>query len=144
MDECTRKVMEMYSNPLFKKEFFDFFIKMQQEGIEAAKKFWGISYGANMFPNAMEFYEKLVDFYIVLGFIPRAKYDEVVKENEKLKHENTFLRDTIKQLQMKVFTEGGQHIQESWQNVIDKQFDMNKEIAKNFFDLFRQLKVSAE
>lgn len=143
-EEIIKSMMEIYSNPLFKNGFNDFFQKMQKEGIEAARKFWNLSPERNnLFPGASELFEKLVDFYIVLGFVPRAKYDEVVKENEKLKYENTFLRDTIKQLQMNLFKEGGEKIQGVWKDVIDHQLEMNKEIAKNFFELFRQLKSSA-
>ena len=136
-----KNILQLYSNPLFQKGFFDFFQKMQQEGIEAAKKFWNLSPEKNsLFPNTLEIYEKLIDFYIVLGFVPKSKYEEVLKENEKLKYENLFLRDTIKQLQFKVFTEGGEKVQEVWKDIVDKQMELNKDIAKNFFELFRQLR----
>jgi hypothetical protein len=139
-------MMDLFGNPLFKKGFFDFFLKMQQEGIEAARKFfWGTYADKNLFqiPNALDMYERMVDFYIVLGFVPRAKYDEVLDENKNLKEENRFLRDTIRELQVSLFTEGGEKVQEIWHNIIDKQLGMNKEIAKNFFEVFKQLKSSA-
>lgn len=140
-EEMMKNILQLYSNPLFQKGFFDFFQKMQQEGIEAAKKFWNLSPEKNsLFPNTLEIYEKLIDFYIVLGFVPKSKYEEVLKENEKLKYENLFLRDTIKQLQFKVFTEGGEKVQEVWKDIVDKQMELNKDIAKNFFELFRQLR----
>lgn len=140
-EEMMKNLIQLYSNPLFQKGFFDFFQKMQQEGIEAAKKFWNLSpEKSSLFPNSMEIYEKLIDFYIVLGFVPKSKHDEVLKENEKLKYENAFLRETIKQLQFKVFTEGGEKVQEAWKDIVDKQMELNKDIAKNFFELFRQLK----
>jgi hypothetical protein len=140
-EEMMKNLIQLYSNPLFQKGFFDFFQKMQQEGIEAAKKFWNLSPEKNsLFPNSMEIYEKLIDFYIVLGFVPKSKHDEVLKENEKLKYENAFLRETIKQLQFKVFTEGGEKVQEAWKDIVDKQMELNKDISKNFFELFRQLK----
>ena len=143
-EEIIKSMMEIYSNPLFKNGFSDFFQKMQKEGIEAARKFWNLSPERNnLFPGASELFEKLVDFYIVLGFVPKVKYDEAVKENEKLKYENIFLRDTIKQLQMNLFKEGGEKIHGVWKDVIDKQLGMNREIAKDFFELFRQLKSSA-
>jgi hypothetical protein len=137
-------MLELFTNPLFKKGFFDFFLKMQQEGIEAARKFWGGYADKNFpFPNAMDMYERMVDFYIILGFVPRAKYDEMLNENKSLKEENRFLRDTIRELQLNLFTEGGERVQQIWHGIIDKQLETNKEIAKNFFELFRQLKLGS-
>lgn len=144
-DECGMKMLDLFTNPLFKKGFFDFFLKMQQEGIEAARKFWG-TYGDrnSLFPNAVEMYERMADFYIILGFVPKAKYDEILSENKNLKEENSFLRDTIRELQLSLFTEGGEKVQQIWHGIIDKQLETNKEVAKNFFELFRQLKVGSE
>jgi hypothetical protein len=143
-DECNMQMLELFTNPLFKKGFFDFFLKMQQEGIEAARKFWGGYGDKNLpFPNAMEMYERMVDFYIILGFVPRAKYDEMLNENKSLKEENRFLRDTIRELQLNLFTEGGERVQQIWHGIIDKQLEANKEVAKNFFELFRQLKLGS-
>lgn len=142
-DECSMKMLELFTNPLFKKGFFDFFLKMQQEGIEAARKFWGGYADKNSFPNAMDMYERMVDFYIILGFVPKMKYDELQNENKNLKEENRFLRDTIRELQFSLFTEGGERVQQIWHGIIDKQLEANKEIAKNFFELFRQLKLGS-
>jgi hypothetical protein len=144
-DDCTARMMGLFANPLFKMGFSDFFLKMQQEGIEAARKFWGTySEKNNLFPDALDMYERMIDFYIILGFVPRVKYDEILGENKSLKQENKFLRDTIRELQFNLFTQGGEKVQQIWQNSIDKQLEMNKEIAKNFFELFRQLKVGSE
>ena len=142
-DEMTKQMMDLFANPLFKKGFFDFFLKMQQEGIEAARKFWTTNAYKNLFPDAIDMYERMADFYIVFGFVPRAKYDEVLKENKGLKEENKFLRDTIQGLQLSLFTEGGEKVQQIWHSSIDKQMEMNKDISKNFFELFRQLKSGA-
>jgi hypothetical protein len=137
--------MGLFTNPLFKMGFFDFFLKMQQEGIETARKFWATySEKNNFFPDAIEMYERMIDFYIILGFVPRVKYDELLSENKSLKEENKFLRDTIRELQCNLFTEGGEKVQQIWHSSIDKQFEGHKEIAKNFFELFRQLKVGSQ
>ena len=136
-EEMFKKMMDLFTNPLFKKSFYDFFLKMQMEGIESAKRFWSLQSEKNAFDFSPEIFEKLVDFYIILGFVPRFKYDELQAENKKLKEENTFLRNTIKELQVNIFREGGEKAQETWKAIVDQQFDMNKEIAKNFFDLFR-------
>ncbi len=139
-EEMFKDMLSLFTNPLFKKNFFDFFIKMQQEGIEAAKKFWSISLEKNtVYPNVPELYEKMVDFYITLGFVPRTKYDKVLKENEDLRQENKFLKDTIQEVQSSIFKEGGEKLQETWREIVDKQLDLNKEIAKNFFELVKQL-----
>ncbi len=144
-EDMTKQMMDLFTNPLFKMGFFDFFLKMQQEGIEAARKFW-ISTAEKKntpVPNVTEMYERLVDFYIILGFVPRVKYEDAVKENKGLKEENKFLRDAILELQSNLFKEAGEKGQQIWETSIDKQLDMHKEIAKNFFEMFRQLKAGA-
>jgi hypothetical protein len=144
-DDCNTKMNDLFSNPLFKIGFFDFFLKMQQEGIEAARKYW-ITYEEknSLFPNTLDTYERMADFYIILGFVPRTRYDQVLSENKSLKDENKFLRDTMRELQINLFTEGGETAQQIWHKSIDKQLEINKEIAKNFFEIFRILKVSSE
>jgi hypothetical protein len=141
-EDSTKQMMDLFTNPLFKMGFFDFFLKMQQEGIEAARKLW-TSYGDknNPVPNAAEMYERMIDFYIILGFVPRVKYEEAAKENKNLKEENKFLRDAMRELQLNLFKEGGEIGQQIWLTTIDKQLETHKEIAKNFFEMFRQLKV---
>jgi regulator of replication initiation timing len=141
--EFTQKMLDLFSNPLFKMDFLDFLLKTQQEGIEAAKKFWSLYVHENVFPNAVELYERMVDFYIIVGLVPKAKYDRAIKENERLKEESKFLRDTLSQLQENLYSEGGEKAQQAWQEIIDKQLDSHREIAKNFFDLFRLLKVGS-
>jgi len=139
-EDMTKEMMDLFTNPLFKMGFFDFFLKMQQEGIEAARKFWNNSaQKQSLIPNALEMYERMVDFYIILGFVPRIKYDEIAKENKNLKEENKFLRDIMRELQISLFKEGGEKGQEIWNSSIDKQLEMHQEIARNFFEMFRQL-----
>jgi hypothetical protein len=80
----------------------------------------------------------MIDFYMSLGLAPKAKYDEVFKEHEKLLYQNMFLRETIRQLQLKMFVEGGEKLREAWKSTIDKQLELHREIAKNVIELFRQ------
>jgi hypothetical protein len=144
-EESIKAMTELFTNPLFRKGFFDYFLKMQQEGIEAARKFWNLSPEKNtLSPLTGDMYERMVDFYITLGFVPRMKYDEAMKENEKLAQENAFLKETLKQLQTDLFLEGGKKMQEEWQKVIDKQLEMHQEVTKNFFELFKELKGNAQ
>jgi len=138
-EELFTFIMSLFNDVLFRKGFFDFFQKMQREGIEAARRFWdSYPYKNVFFPNALDIYEKMIDFYISLGLAPRANYDEIFKEHEKLLYQNTFLRETILQLQQKMFAEGGEKVRETWESIIDKQIEMNEEIAENFFEFFRQ------
>jgi hypothetical protein len=37
-DNCKDEIRDLFTNPLFRMGFVDFFLKMQQDGIEAAKK----------------------------------------------------------------------------------------------------------
>lgn len=139
-EEAWKQMMELFSNPLFKKSLFDFNAKMQTEGIEAAKKFWNMNPARDSFPFGPEMFEKMTDLYIILGFVPHYKYDEVAKEKEGLKKENEFLRETIKQLQMNLFSEAGEKAQKVWESIISKQFEMNKDLSKNILELFKGLK----
>ena len=138
-EDFVKSLLDLYSNPLFQKGFLDFFMKAQQEGIESAKKFWNLSPAKqNLFPDGSEIFERMIEFYRNLGFVPLSKYEEVVKENEQLKKENQFLMDTIKDLNQKIFTEGGKAMQELWKTNVEKHIEMSREIAKGFLDIFKQ------
>lgn len=138
-EEFIKNILELYNNPLFKKGFTDFFMKAQQEGIEAARKFWDMNPEKDtLAENTTEIFEQMTAFYSNLGFVPKTKYNAAVKENEELKKENEFLKNTIKEMNQKVFTEGSLKLQEAWKETIDKQMEMSKEIAKYFLDLFKQ------
>jgi hypothetical protein len=139
-EETIKQMTDLFGDPIFKTSFFEFFTKMQKEGIEAAKRFWSMHPEKNVFAASPDIFEKMVDFYIILGFVPHYKYDEAVKENEKLRKEVEFLRTTMKELQNTLFTEGTQKTQELWKSIVDNQLEMHKEIAKNFFELFKSMK----
>ena len=144
-DECKMQMENLFTNPLFKTGCFDFFVKMQQEGIESARKYWSAYMLQNaMYPNSLEMYERMADFFIIFGFVPKVRYDEALDENRRLKEENAFLRNTMRDLQLSLFSEGGKKAQDLWQKSIDRQLEINKEIAKTSFDLFRMLKVGTE
>lgn len=64
----------------------------------------------------------------------KKKYDEVLNENNRLKYENKFLKDTLRELQAYIFKLGRENAQQIWHSSIDKQLEVNKEIAKNSFD----------
>jgi uncharacterized protein YlxW (UPF0749 family) len=84
--------------------------------------------------------ERMADFTSAMGFVPLAKYEELRKEVDGLKAENQLLRDTIRELQNSFMAEGGAKAQQAWQSVIDKQLEMNREVAKGFFDAFKPFK----
>ena len=137
-DDLFRNLMSLYSNPLFQQIFSNYFMKMQQEGLEAARNYWRFIPEKNKFAhNAPDLFEQMIDFYSNLGFVSRRKYDEVVKENEELRKENEFLKETIQKLNLQVMTEGGVKMQEAWKSTVEKQMDMSKEIAQSFFELFK-------
>jgi hypothetical protein len=138
-NDFIRLMTDMFSNPLFKRGFLEFYLKVQQEGIEAARRFW--STGREMDPRVPEIFERMLDFYLILGFVPSYKYERALNENEKLREENRFLKETLRELQSVIFSAGGKSIQESWNTIIDKQFELNREITRNFFELFRTLKA---
>ena len=137
MSEDTNKTMkDFYNNPLFKKGFLDFFEKMQLDGIEAARKFWSTYPEKELFPNAPEMFEKLIDIYVLMGVVPRSKYEDTVKEHEELKKD---VQKLMKELNLDVIAEGGAKAQEMWKDAINKQLEVNKEITKHYFDLLKKI-----
>jgi hypothetical protein len=133
--------MKLYANPIFKGFMNEYVSKMQHEGLDAAMKFWHLNpEKGGMFAGGPEFIEKMTEFYTGMGFVTRKKYDDLAAENEDLKRQNEFLRDTIRQLNVKVFEEGGKNLQEAWKMTMDKQLEMSKDLAKNFFELFKGAK----
>lgn len=131
--------MAFYENPATRQGFLAFFSKAQQEGMEAARKFWESSAaGQGKAAVAPELFEEMIAFYSSLGFVPKQKFDEVVKENKTLKEENEFLKKTLQELNLKVFEEGSNRVHEAWKDVVEKQMAMNKELAKGFLDIFNQ------
>ena len=142
-EDIIKNMMDLFSNPLFRAGFSEFVTKAQMEGLESAKKFWGMSDYGKTYPFSGDIYERLTDWYSVLGFVPNTKYNQVVDENTKLKAENQLLRNMIKDLQLNLFTEGGEKAQQVWHEIIDKQIKMNAEVANTFFEAIRQFKASS-
>ena len=142
-EDIIKNMMELFSNPLFRAGFSEFTSKAQLEGLEAAKKFWGLSEYGKTFPYSGDMVERLNDWYSVLGFVPSAKYNQVAEENTKLKAENQLLRNMIKDLQLNLFTEGGEKAQQVWHDIIDNQIKRNAEVANTFFEAIRQFKVGS-
>jgi regulator of replication initiation timing len=137
-EQQMRMMMEMFNNPMFKQGASEFLKIAQQQGMEAAKKFWGISSENQAFPDAEKMIERMADFYQTLGFVPQTKYDDLLKENASLKAENQMLSDTIRELQQKFIAENGAKAQKAWQEIVDKQLDMSREVTKSFFDVLKQ------
>jgi hypothetical protein len=137
----TKIMMEMFNNPMFRQGAGEFFSRMQQEGLEAARKFWSSSPYAGAFPDQQQMMERLADFYSAMGFVPLAKFEEACREIEHLKAENQLLRNTIRELQQSFIAEGGVKAQQAWQSVIDKQLELNREATRSFFDALKQFKT---
>ena len=139
-EEAIDYMEELLSRTLFKRWFLEFFSKMQREGIEAAKRFWNLSHdGDGEVPRATELFERLIDFYIILGFVPRLSHERTLGENEKLKRENKVLTDLLRELCCSVYGNGGRHVQEVWREIIDRQREMNRDMTDMFLVFFRQM-----
>ena len=137
--DFIKNLLQLYQNPLFAEGFSDYFARMQHAGIDAARQFWDTNRRQDVFPgNAAELFEQMIAFYSGLGFVPKQQYDGIVKENDQLKKENEFLKNTLRELNQKVFTEGSLQVQEMWKETAQKNMEMSAEIAKNFLDLFKQ------
>jgi len=142
---CTEEAIdymeELFTKPLFKRGFLEFFSKMQQEGIEAATQFWNLYHdGDGLVPRAPELFEKLIDFYIILGFVPRQRHERVLGENERLKGENKVLSDILGELYCSVHENGGKNMQEVWKEIMDRQSDIHRDMADMFLAFLRQMK----
>jgi regulator of replication initiation timing len=137
-EQLMRMLLEMNANPMFKQGANEFLKIAQQQGIEAANKFWGISSESQAFPGADKMMERMGDFYQNFGFVTQAKYDEVLKEMASLKNENQMLRSTLADLQQKYMAENSAKAQQAWQDIVDKQLDMSREVTQSFFDVLKQ------
>ena len=142
MDAQTKMMMDMLNNPLFQQGANEYFKLVQQQGMEAAKKFWGASSSTSAtvsaFPDAQQMFDRMADFYSAVGFVPLARVEELQKETDKLRAENKLLRDTIASLQQTFAAENGAKAQEAWQSVVDKQLEMSREVTKSFFEALKQ------
>ena len=123
---------------MFKQGANEFLKMAQQQGMEAANKFWGISTESQAFPGAEKMMGQMAEFYKTMGFVPQARFDEAMKEIATLKNENQMLRDTIRDLQHRFMAENGAKAQQAWQEVVDKQLEMSREVTKSFFDVLKQ------
>ncbi len=142
-EDVFKNMLDMFANPLFRTGFAEFSTKAQQEGMEAAKKFWGLSDYGKAFPYSEDMCERLADWYKVLGIVPNAKHKEVLDENAALKAENQLLKNMIKDLQFNLLSEGGEKAQQAWHDIIDKQIKMNAEVTNTFFEAIRQFKAGS-
>jgi len=135
-EEIMKKMLELWGDPHYQKGFLDFFVRMQQEGIESARKFWSqIAAREKLSPQASAVFEQMISFYSGLGFVPRQRHDEVVEENRRLKEENESLRRAIRELNLKVFSEGSARVQEAWTEVMEKQMTLGGQVAQSLIDL---------
>jgi hypothetical protein len=138
MEAQIKMMMDLLNNPAFQQGANEYFKLLQQQGMEAASKFWGASPNATMFPDAAQMMERMADFYSAMGFVPLAKFEELQKEHYKLRAEDQLLRDTIRNLQQTFSAENGAKAQEAWQSVVDKQLEMSREVTKSFFEALKQ------
>ena len=137
-EQQMRMMIEMFSNPMFKQVGNDFLKIAQQQGMEAANKFWGVSLESQSFPGAEKMMEQMAEFYKTLGFVSQAKYDELMSQYASLKAENQMLRETVQELQQRFVAENSAKAQQAWQEVVDKQLEMSREVTKSFFDVHKQ------
>jgi regulator of replication initiation timing len=138
-DDFLQNALKLWGDPLFLQRFLEFYTSMQQLGLEAARRMWALNHREDaLFANAAQLFEPLIAFYSSLGFVPKQQHDEVLKENERLKQENEVLKKTLRELNLRIFTEGSLQAQAIWNETAQKQIEISAEIAKSFLDLFKQ------
>ena len=74
-EQQIRMMIETFSNPMFKNGANEFLKIAQQQGIDAANKFWGISSQSQAFPDVEKMMGSMAEFYQSLGFVSQTKYD---------------------------------------------------------------------
>lgn len=138
MENQFKNMADLFNNPMFQQGANEYFKLMQQQGLESAKKFWGSSTSASVFPDSQQVLDQMAEFSKMMGFVPMGKYDELQKEQDKLRAENQLLRDTISELQKTFASENSIKAQEAWQSVVDKQLEMSREVTQSFFEALKQ------
>jgi Tat protein secretion system quality control protein TatD with DNase activity len=136
-EQQMRMMLEMFTNPAFKQGAMEFMSIAHQQGMEAARKFWGISTSSQNFPDAEKMMESMAEFYKTMGFVPMSKYVELQKELEAQQQENRLLREAIQDLQKRFMSESNEKAQQAWQEIVDKQLEMSREVTKSFFDVLK-------
>lgn len=135
-EDAFSQVEGILRMPLFARGFLEFFRIMQEEGIMAAKNYWSVTHGMDfLIPKAPEIFEKLIDFYIILGFVPRKRHEKVLEENGNLKEENTVLKNTVRELKANVLTSHVEDTQKTWQEISGQQMVLSSETVKNLVAL---------
>jgi hypothetical protein len=137
-----KSMIDLFNNPIFQKCSMDFFSKMQDGGLDDAKKYWNLSpYKDQFFSGSSagnyDVMEQFSKFYATMGFVPGWQYNKLKEENVKLQKENQFLKDTISQLNLKVFEEGSKKIQDVWTSTIEAQMSIGKELAESFLGVVK-------
>jgi regulator of replication initiation timing len=142
-EDLFRHLVELFANPRFNAGYAEFAAKAQQEGMEAAKRFWGLSGYGQAFPYSGDFCERLADWHKAMGFVALSAHNKVLEENAALKAENQLLKNMLKDMQHNLFSEGGEKARQAWNDIMDKQIKMNAEVANSFFEALRQFKTGA-
>jgi hypothetical protein len=139
-DDAINYVEDLFTKPLFKKWFLEFFSKMQKEGIQAAERFWNQYHrGDGQIPKAPKIFEKLIDFYLILGFVPRQRHEMDLRENDRLKEENKRFMDILRELRSSIY-DVQKNVRESWEEIMDRQIEISSEAGGGIRDFFRQMK----
>ena len=55
-----------------------------------------------------------------------------------LKTDNQMLSDSIRELQQRFIAENSAKAHQAWQEVVDKQLEMSRNVTKSFFDVLKQ------
>lgn len=137
-EQQIRMMIETFSNPMFKNGANEFLKIAQQQGIDAANKFWGISSQSQAFPDVEKMMGSMAEFYQSLGFVSQTKYDELMQQFTSLKADNQMLSDSIRELQQRFIAENSAKAHQAWQEVVDKQLEMSRNVTKSFFDVLKQ------
>ena len=137
-EQQIRMMIETFSNPMFKHGANEFLKIAQQQGIDAANKFWGISSQSQAFPDVEKMMGNMAEFYQSPGFVSQTKYDELMQQFTSLKADNQILSDSIRELQQRFIAENSAKAHQAWQEVVDKQLEMSRNVTKSFFDVLKQ------
>ncbi|HET6515717.1 MAG TPA: hypothetical protein VFG09_11205 [Thermodesulfovibrionales bacterium] len=107
-------------------EFFDSWMKSQREFLEK----W-ITTQKEFMENWTDSMKKLQESFLSLG-----SSRETGQGKEMYAMYNSWVKTMANS--SKLFTDEAVKIQETWKNTVEKQMEMSRQMATNYFDLFRQ------
>ncbi len=132
-DEFFAKMADAWIALWLRNPYSQVLLSLQRAALASATQSWNRAEG-KIFPDPWQLYRLANDFSMALGFVPVAKYDQLLRENEELREENSCLKKIVQDLKFNFLQESGEQMQEVWRTLTQRQLELNREMGKNFLD----------